>query len=52
MKLLKTRLRNCIGDASLNYLKVITIESPDMLTDSEHDCTVDIWKEKSRRIVA
>jgi len=29
---------------------LIAIESPDVLTDSELDCIVDIWKEKPRRI--
>jgi len=30
---------------------LIAIESPDVLTDCELDCIVDIWKEKPRRIV-
>ena len=51
MKLIKTRLRNRIGDAGLNYFILIAIESPDVLTDSELDCIVDIWKEKPMRIV-
>jgi len=30
---------------------LIAIQPPDVLTDSELDCIVDIWKEKPRRIV-
>ena len=51
MKMIKTRLRNCIGDSNLNHLMLIANESPDVLTDSELDCIVDIWNEKPRRIV-
>jgi len=29
----------------------IAIESPDVLTDSELDCIVDVWNEKHRRTV-
>jgi len=43
MKLIKTLLRNHIRDGSLNYLMLIAIESPDVLTDSELDYIVDIW---------
>ena len=50
-KLIKTRLRNNIGNASLNYLMLIAIESPNVLNDSEFDCIVDIWKEKPRRSI-
>ena len=51
MKMIKTRLRNRIGDSSLNHLMLIAIESPDVLTDSELDCIVHIWNKKPRRIV-
>jgi len=35
MKMIKTRLRNCTGDSSLNHLMFIAIESPDVLTDNK-----------------
>ena len=45
------RLRNRIGESSLNHLMLTAIESPDELTDSELDCIVNVWHEKPRRIV-
>ena len=34
-KIIETRLRNCFGESSLNYLMVITAESPEKFTDVE-----------------
>ena len=36
MKMIKTRLRNYIGDSSLDHLMFVAIESPDVLTDSKN----------------
>ena len=51
MKMIKTRLRNRIGESSLNHLMLIAIESPNELNDNELDCIVNVWNEKPRRIV-
>ena len=51
MKMIKTRLRNRIGENSLNHLMLIAIESPDELSENELDCIVNVWNEKPRRIV-
>ena len=50
MKLIKTRLRNSLGECSLSHLMKISIESPEKLTDSDLEEIVDIWNRKSRRI--
>ena len=36
IKMIKTRLRNCIVDSSLNHLMFIAVESPDVLTDNKN----------------
>ena len=51
MKMIKTRLRNCMGESSLNQLMLIAIESFNELNDNELDCIVSVWNEKPRRIV-
>ena len=51
MKVIKTRLRNRMGESSPNHLVLIAIESPDKLNDNELDCIVNVWNEKPRRIV-
>ena len=48
MKVIKTRLRNRIGQSSLSYLMKIAIETPEKLTDLNN--IVVIWNRKSRRI--
>ena len=42
---MKTRLKNHIRKNSLNHLmlQLIPIESPDELSDSKIDCTVNTW---------
>ena len=50
MKLIKTRLRNCIGEFSLSHLMRIAIESPETLSDSDLEEVVTIWNRKGRRI--
>ena len=50
MKLIKTRLRNSLGEYSLSHLMKISIESPEKLTDGDLQEIVDVWYRKSRRI--
>ena len=50
MKLIKTRLRNCLSDSSLSNLMKIAIESPDILSEDDLDAIIDIWNRKGRRI--
>ena len=42
MKMIKTRLRNRIGESSLNHLMLIAIESPNEFNDNELDCIVNV----------
>ena len=42
MKMIKTRLRNCIGETSLSYLMKIAIESPEKLCDMDLENIVNI----------
>ena len=52
MKLVKTRLRSCLGEDTLDYAMRVCIEGPDKLSDSELDAIVHHWKhQKNRRIV-
>ena len=51
MKLIKTRLRNRIGEKSLSYLMKIAIESPAKLTDEDLENIIDVWKRQPRRII-
>ena len=51
MKMIKTRLRNRLGEKSLSHLMKIAIESPEKLSDSDLENIVDIWYRKSRRII-
>ena len=46
MKLIKTRLRNRLGELSLSRLMKIVIESPETLFDSDLEEVVTIWKKK------
>ena len=50
MKLIKTRNRNGIGHSSLSYLMKIAIETPNKLSDSDFDASINVWNRKSRRI--
>ena len=50
MKLIKTRLRNRMGERSLSNLMKITIESPEKLSDNDLDEIINIWNRKPRRI--
>lgn len=50
MKMIKTRLRNRIGELSLSNLMKIAIESPDTLSDNDVEEIVSVWNRKNRRI--
>ena len=48
MKIIKTRLRNRLGDTiDLSHLMKIVIESPQSLSDEELEQVIDIWNRKS-----
>ena len=49
MKMIKTQLRNRLGEA--NLLHLMKIESPETLSDAELEQIVDLWNRKPRRIV-
>ena len=49
MKMIETRLRNCLGDLSISHLIKIGVESPGKLSDNVSENIVDIWNRKSRR---
>ena len=50
MKMIKSRLRNRLGEAKLSYLMKITLESPEALSDEELEQIVNVWTRKPRRI--
>ena len=43
MKMIKSRLRNQLGEANLSYLMKITLESPEALSDEELEQIVNIF---------
>ena len=51
MKIIKTRLRNRLGEKSLSYLMKSAIEAPQKLCDDDLETIVGIWTSKPRRIV-
>ena len=51
MKMIKTRLRNRLGERNLAHLIRIAIEIPEKLPDDIVESIVDIWSRKTRRIV-
>ena len=50
MKMIKTRLRNRLGEMSLSLMK-IAIESPQKMSDRDLEEVIDVWNRKPRRIV-
>ena len=50
MKLIKTQIRNRIGQSSLSYLMKIAIETTKKLSDSDLDAIISVWIRKPRRI--
>ena len=49
MKIIKTKLRNCLGEQNLAHL-IIEIETPEKLPDDIVESVVDIWNKKPRHI--
>ena len=47
MKIVKSRLRNRLGEDNLSYVMKIELESPEALSDEER---VTVWTRKPRRI--
>jgi len=47
MKLVKTRVRNRLGDTSLNQAMRVSIEGPGTLDNEILDCIVNNWKDKN-----
>jgi len=47
MKLVKTRLRNCLGDTSLDQAMRVRIDGPETLENENLDCIVNQWKDKN-----
>jgi hypothetical protein len=50
MKMIKTRLRNRLGEQNLAHLMRIAVEMPEKLPDDIVDSVVDVWNRKTRRI--
>ena len=51
MKMIKSRLRNRLGEKGLSYLMKIAIESPKNLSDYDLEKIIHVWTRKPRRIV-
>jgi len=52
MKLIKTRLRNRMGDATLEHAMHICIEGPNSLSDETLEAIIDHYKHVKRRKLA
>ena len=50
MKMIKTRLRNRLGEQNLAHLMRFAIETPEKLPDDIVESVVDIWNRKPRHI--
>ena len=50
MKMVKSRLRNRLGEANFSYLMKIALEFPEALSDEELEKIVTVWTRKPRRI--
>ena len=46
IKMIKTRLRNRLGEDNLSNLMKIAIESPESLADEDLEQIIDVWNEK------
>ena len=51
MKMIKSRLRNCLGEKSLSYLMKIVIKSQQKLSDDDLETIIGVWTRKYRKIV-
>lgn len=49
MKLVKTRLRNRLGDDTLDMLMTIGIEGPKTLNDEQLNMIIELWKNQKHR---
>ncbi len=50
MKLIKTRIRNRIGQSQLSYLMKIAMETPETLSSTQLNDIITVWNKKPRRI--
>ena len=50
MKMIKTRLRNRLGEQNLSHLMRIAVETPEKLPDDIVESVVNMWNRKPRRI--
>ena len=50
MEMVKSRLRNRLGEDNLSYIMKIALESPEALSDEELEQIVTVWTRKPRRI--
>ena len=48
MKMIKTQLRNRLGEKSLSYLIKLSIELPQKLNDEDLETLIEIWNRKTR----
>ena len=51
MKMIKSRLRNRLGEKGLPHLMKIAIESPKNLSDEDLEKIIHVWTRKPRIIV-
>ncbi len=50
MKLIKTRIRNRIGQSQVSYLMKIAMETPETLSSTQLNDIITVWNKKPRRI--
>ena len=50
MNMIKSHLRNRLGEANLPYLMKITLEFTEVLSNEELEQIVNVWTRKPRRI--
>ena len=50
IKMIKSRLHNQMNETSLSHLMKLAIESPEKLSNSDLEKTVNVWTRKSRRV--
>ena len=50
MKMIKSRLRNRLGEPNLSHLMKIALESPEVLSDEDLEQIVDVWIRKQEEL--
>ncbi len=50
MKMIKSRLRNRLGETNLSHLMKIALESPEVLSEEDLEHIMDVWMRKQRRV--